>query len=302
MGNFKDRSWTSGDGLKLHFRDYACADAAKNGSAIARAPVLCIPGLTRNARDFEELAPRLARHRRVLAIDLRGRGGSDHARDPMTYVPTHYVADIEALLEQEGITRFVSLGTSLGGLVTMLLAWADAALDRARIAAAVINDIGPEIEPAGLARIRDYVGRGHVFASWEEGAAALRDSQAETYPDFTPADWLRMARRTLTPGSDGRIAFDYDMAIADPIETAAKSQAADALAPDLWPAWHALAKAPVLLLRGEHSDILSPHVAARMLAEAPASTMVTVPRVGHAPTLDEPVSVAAIEALLARVD
>ena len=152
MGIFEDRSWTSGDGLKLHFRDYRCADTA----AAARAPVICVPGLTRNARDFEDLAPRLAQHRRVLCVDLRGRGDSDYARDPMTYVPTHYVTDIEALLAQEQIARFVSIGTSLGGLVTMLLAGADAS----RIAGAVINDIGPEIEPAGLARIRDYVGQG----------------------------------------------------------------------------------------------------------------------------------------------
>ncbi len=294
MGKFEDRSWTSGDGLRLHFRDYACAD----GGSAARAPVICIPGLTRNARDFEDLAPRIAQHRRVLCVDLRGRGDSDYARDPMTYVPTQYVTDIEALLAQEQITRFVSIGTSLGGLVTMLMAWADPS----RIAGVVMNDIGPEIEPAGLARIRDYVGQGRAFETWMHGAWALQESQGETYPDFDPGDWLRMAKRTMALGSGGRIAFDYDMNIADPIEAAAKSDLADAPAPDLWPAWRALGTAPLLLLRGERSDILSPHVAARMVDEAPGSVMVTVPRVGHAPTLDEPVCVAAIEALLARVD
>ena len=298
MGHFEDRSWTSGDGLRLHFRDYPCADA---GGA-ARAPVICIPGLTRNARDFEDLAPKIAQHRRVLCLDLRGRGDSDYARDPMTYVPTHYVTDIEALLAQEQIARFVSIGTSLGGLVTMLMAWADAQQRLGRIAGAVINDIGPEIEPAGLARIRDYVGQGRAFETWMHGAWALQESQGETYPDFDPGDWLRMAKRTMALGSGGRIAFDYDMNIADPIEAAAKFDLADAPAPDLWPAWRALGTAPLLLLRGERSDILAPHVAARMVDEAPGAAMVTVPRVGHAPTLDEPVCVAAIEALLARVD
>ena len=298
MGKFEDRSWTSGDGLRLHFRDYPCLDAA----APARSPVICIPGLTRNARDFEDLAPRIARGRRVLCVDLRGRGDSDYARDPMTYVPTQYVQDIEALLAQEAIARFVSIGTSLGGLVTMLMATADAQQQRGRIAGAVINDIGPEIEPAGLARIRDYVGQGRAFETWMHGAWALQESQGETYPDFDPGDWLRMAKRTMALGSGGRIAFDYDMNIADPIEAAAKYDLAGAPAPDLWPAWHALANAPLLLLRGERSDILAPHVAARMVDEAPGSVMVTVPRVGHAPTLDEPVSVAAIEALLAHVD
>lgn len=294
MGNFEDRSWTSGDGLRLHFREYRCADAA----GVARAPVICIPGLTRNARDFEDLAPRLAQHRRVLCLDLRGRGESDHARDPMTYVPLKYVADIDALLEQEAIARFVAIGTSLGGLVAMLMAWADAAQQRGRIAGAVINDIGPEIEPAGLARIRDYVGQGQAVDSWQQGAMALKESHGEAFPDFDESDWLRMARRTMAPGSDGRIAFDYDMAIATPMAAVP----ADAPAPDLWPAWRALAAAPLLLLRGERSDILAPHVATRMVAEASGSSMITVPRVGHAPTLDEAVSVAAIEALLARVD
>ena len=298
MGHFEDRSWTSGDGLRLHFRDYPCVDAAGG----RRAPVICIPGLTRNARDFEDLAPKIAQHRRVLCLDLRGRGDSDYARDPMTYVPTHYVTDIEALLAQEQIARFVSIGTSLGGLVTMLMAWADAQQRLGRIAGAVINDIGPEIEPAGLARIRDYVGQGRAFETWMHGAWALQESQGETYPDFDPGDWLRMAKRTMALGSGGRIAFDYDMNIADPIEAAAKFDLADAPAPDLWPAWRALGTAPLLLLRGERSDILAPHVAARMVDEAPGAAMVTVPRVGHAPTLDEPVCVAAIEALLARVD
>ena len=130
------------------------------------------------------------------------------------------------------------------------------------------------------------------------GAWALQESQGDTYPDFDPGDWLRMAKRTMALGSGGRIAFDYDMNIADPIEAAP----ADAPAPDLWPAWRALGTAPLLLLRGERSDILAPHVAARMVDEAPGSAMVTVPGVGHAPTLDETASVAAIEGLLARVD
>jgi pimeloyl-ACP methyl ester carboxylesterase len=295
MGNFEDRSWISGDGLRLHFRDYPCVDPADT----ARAPVICVPGLTRNARDFEDLAPRIAQHRRVLCVDLRGRGDSDYARDPMTYVPPQYVTDLEALLAHEQIARFVAIGTSLGGLVMMLLAWGNPA----RIAGAVMNDIGPEIEAAGLARIRDYVGQGRAFETWMHGAWALQESQGETYPDFDLGDWLRLAKRTMALGSGGRIAFDYDMNIADPIEAAP----ADAPAPDLWPAWRALGQSatgggPLLLLRGEHSDILAPHNAARMVDAVPGATLVTVPRVGHAPTLDEPVSVAAIEALLARVD
>lgn len=290
MATFEDRSWTSGDGLRLHFRDYAPVDPA----GADRAPVICIPGLTRNARDFEDLAPRLAQHRRVICVDLRGRGDSDYAKDPMTYQPPLYVPDIEALLAQEGIARFVSIGTSLGGVVTMLLAAGGAE----RIAGAVLNDVGPVIEPEGLARIRDYVGQGQVFETWMHGAWALQESHRDIYPDFAIADWLRLAKRMMAMGSGGRIAFDYDMNIAVPIDNTPE----DALAPDLWPAWRALAGRPLLVLRGERSDILSPATAARMVAEVPGTRLVTIPRAGHAPTLDEPESVAAVEDLLARVD
>lgn len=286
---WEDRSWTSRDGLKLHFRDYP-AEAA--GSA-GRPPILCLPGLTRNARDFEALAERLAGEWRVICADMRGRGDSDYARDPMTYTPAHYVADVEALLEAEGIERFVAIGTSLGGLMTMMLA----AANPARIAAAVINDVGPEIEPTGLARIREYVGQGRSHETWVHAARALQEASRDIYPSWQLPDWLRMAKRCMVIGSGGRIVFDYDMKIAEPFE------AADGPAPapeTMWALFDALASRPLLILRGAHSDILSAEVAARMAAHAPAAELVTVPGVGHAPTLDEDEAMAAIKRLLSR--
>lgn len=297
MAAYEDRSWTSRDGLKLHFRDYPAAHGegepgeGEPGEA-ALPPVLCLPGLTRNARDFEDLAPRLAGPRRVLCLEMRGRGDSDYARDPMSYQPLQYLEDIEILLEQEGISRFIPFGTSLGGLLTILLA----AKDNSRIAGAVLNDIGPEVDPAGLARIRSYVGQGRSFETWMHAARALQESHGTVYPHFEIADWLRLAKRTMALGSGGRIAFDYDMKIAEPFETpeGATPQI------DLWPMFRALAGRPLLVLRGETSDILSAATAQRMQAEVPEAEVLTIARIGHSPTLDEPEAVAAIERLLAR--
>ncbi|MET0180110.1 MAG: alpha/beta hydrolase [Novosphingobium sp.] len=283
MAAFEDRHWTSEDGLRLHFRDYP--------GAADRTPVLCLPGLTRNARDFESVAPRIAGPRRVLCLEMRGRGDSDYARDPMTYTPASYLRDIEALLVQEGIARFVAIGTSLGGVLTMLLAAGDAE----RVAAAAINDIGPELGEQGLARIRGYVAQGRSFETWMHAARALQETNGGLFPDFGVAEWLVMAKRIMTLGSNGRIVFDYDMKIAEPFAAGVGVAGFDP-----WPTWRALAGRPLLLLRGENSDILAPDVAARMVAEVPDVELVTIPRVGHAPTLDEPEAIAAIDRLLAR--
>ena len=284
MADYEDRSWTSRDGLRLHFRDYP-GDAEK-------PVILCLPGLTRNARDFEDVAARLAGAWRVICPEMRGRGDSDYARDPMTYQPLQYLDDVEALLEQEGITRFVALGTSLGGLLTILLS----AKDSSRIAAAMINDIGPQVEEAGLNRIRSNVGQGRSFETWMHAARALQEVQGHIYPHFDVADWLRFAKRVMAVGSGGRIAFDYDMKIAEPL-----NHAEGATPPvDLWPLFQSLASRPLLILRGEKSDILSAETAQRMARAAPGAELVTIAGIGHAPTLDEPEAVAAIDRLLQR--
>ncbi len=288
MAEYEDRYWTSSDGLRLHFREYA-SETAKD---LSRPPVLCLPGLTRNARDFEDLAASLAGDWRVLCPEMRGRGDSDYAKDPMTYTPMHYLQDVQALLAQEGIDRFVSIGTSLGGLLTMLLA----AINPQSIAAAVLNDVGPEVSPAGLERIRGYVGQGRNFETWMHAARALQESSGDVYPDWDITQWLKYAKRIMVLGSGGRISFDYDMKIAEPFEAPAGATPQV----DMWPMFDALATRPLLLLRGETSDILSAETAAKM-ATRPGVELVTLPRIGHAPTLDEPESRAAIGRLLAKV-
>lgn len=279
-----DRTWQSADGLKLHYRDYP--------GAADRTPVIVLHGLTRNARDADSLAEALAGERRVIAPDMRGRGMSDYAPDSATYNPLQYVADLKALLDQEAIDRFVSIGTSLGGLMTMLLA-----LEQPdRIAAAALVDVGPEIDETGIARIREYVGQGGSFPTWMHAARALQEVHGDVYPDFALEDWLAMAKRVMTLGANGRVAYDYDMSIADPFNTSAAPPAAD-----LWPAFEALSGRPLLLLRGETSAILSAETAREMKRRVPALEVVTIPRIGHAPTLAEPQSLAAIGALLAQV-
>jgi pimeloyl-ACP methyl ester carboxylesterase len=284
MARFDVHTWHSSDGLALSARIYS--------GDMARTPVLCLPGLTRNAHDFEDLAAAIAPLRQVICPDLRGRGQSAYAADPMTYTPAHYLGDIMLLLAGLGIDRFVAIGTSLGGLLTLMLAIAAPG----RIAGAVLNDIGPQIDPAGLARIRGYVGVPVRCADWDAAARLLAGAQGDTYPDFAHDDWLRMARRVMRE-ADGSIVFDYDMAIATPFAEADGATPA----PDLWPLFDALAGCPVTVLRGATSDILSPVTASAMQARHSGLDLVVVPRVGHAPTLDEAVSRAAVDRLLDQV-
>ena len=281
MATWTDRYWNSADGVKLHYRDY-------NGNR-DRPPILCIPGLTRNARDFEPVADRFAGDWRIIAIDLRGRGGSAFDPDPSNYKPMVYVADILKMLDQLGIADAVFVGTSLGGICTMALALGD----RERIAGALLNDIGPEIDRAGVERIAGYVGTAARFASWDEAIDQVSSRNLDIYPDYSRADWDRFVRR-MAREDGSAVVFDYDMAIAGNFESAAS-------APEIWPLYQALDGRPVTILRGELSDLLSAQVAARMASDLPDVELVTIPRVGHAPSLDEPESLAALDRLLARV-
>ncbi|HEX8486827.1 alpha/beta hydrolase [Sphingomonas sp.] len=287
MQLYENRYWWSKDGLRLHARDYG-GDGA--GADQGRPPILCLPGLTRNARDFDDFARRLAGGRRVIAADLRGRGESAYAKDPMTYGPLTYVQDIEALLADLGLARFVVVGNALGGIVAMLLA----AAGPERIAGAIINDVGPEIEAAGLARIRSYVGRGSAYPTWMHAARAVAEAHGDVHPGWEIEDWLAMAKRLYRLNSGGRVVLDYDMKIAEPFRVPGNEAG-----PDMWGALAALRQVPVLVVRGGRSDVLSARVAARMIASLDRAELAEVPGVGHAPTLSEPVLAAPVGRLLA---
>jgi pimeloyl-ACP methyl ester carboxylesterase len=286
VGAFADRSWVSADGLRLYARDYPPADGP------ARLPAICLHGLTRNSRDFEGLAPRLAATgRRVLALDVRGRGRSDWDPNPMNYQQGAYVQDVIALMTEAGVARAQFVGTSMGGMMTMLLA----SLRPDMVAGAVINDIGPELLTQGLQRISSYVGLSAEAAGWAEAANYVRTTNGPVFPRYGPEDWDRMARRVFRQDGSGRPVLDYDPAIAVPFR-----QAGDPAFPPIWPLWGVLVTGrPVLVVRGAISDLLSHDTFELMLQSSPTVAGVEVPDVGHAPTLDEPQALAAIDAFFA---
>ena len=285
---YVERKWRSSDDLMLFARDYAPA------AGEARLPVIAIHGLTRNSADFEAIAPVIAATgRRVLAVDVRGRGRADRAADPMTDVPPVYAADVLALMSASGIERAVFLGTSMGGLITMTLM----AIKPDAVAAAMINDIGPEVSPEGLARIAAYTGKGATVRTWDEAATYIKGLNQVALPHYTDDQWAAFARRTFREEPTGAPELNYDPDISAPIKAAGP----DALVPDLWPLFAILAQRPLLLIRGAISDLLSADIADRMKAAAPDMAYAEVPGIGHAPMLDEPVSQDAILAFLESV-
>ena len=283
MTQFVDRTFTTFDGLKLHYRDYA-------GPETPRHTVVCLHGLTRNARDFEELAPHLAQWDRVLCLNFRGRGESAYAPDPMSYQPPVYAQDVKALLDAADVSEAVFIGTSLGGLVTMICA----NVFRHRVKAAVLNDIGPVLGVDGMARIHTYVASDPAYASWEECAAALKDLNSHVFPENTDADWLVMAKRLCRMHDDGTIHTDYDKQLAVPFKMIDPDKPVD-----LWPFYEALKGIPTLAIRGSTSDLFSEETFVHMKTVYPGLRQATVPGIGHAPYLMEPEAITAIDALLA---
>ena len=282
--SYRDVYWESDDGLKLHAWDYP-SDSGKT-------PVICIPGLTRNARDFQHLGAIFNGERRILMVDLRGRGTSEYAKDSSTYNPKQYVSDIIMLMDELDIAKAIFFGTSLGGIVTMLLA----RMAPDRVAGALLNDIGPELDQAGLDRIASNVGQGRSFDTWAHAGRDLAENNGDIFPDFTLKDWIVFAKKLYRMNSSGRIKLNYDMKISEPFDSKGGGSGA------LWNALENMKEIPTLILRGELSDLFSEQAAQKMLEKLDKGAVVTVPRVGHAPTLEEPASLDAINQLLHRVD
>ena len=288
MGDFVDRRWTSREGLSLYARDYA----GEGGEA--RLPVVCLHGLTRNSKDFEDVAPPIAATgRRVIVPDTRGRGRSAYDPHPERYDPKVYARDILGLMDQLGISRAVFLGTSMGGIITMMIA----GLRRRAIAAAILNDVGPEVDKAGVDRILSYAGKFRPIVNWEDAVSHVRLTSGSAFPNNSDADWKLFAERTFRE-EGGVPTFDYDPAIMVPMSKGPpKTRSVFGML-----LFRRLARSrPTLLIRGELSDLLSERIAARMKRNAPSLETVVVPGVGHAPVLTEPAAVAAIDEFLARV-
>lgn len=281
--SYEDIFYKSADGLTLYARDY--------NDGTDKPVVLCLHGLTRNSSDFHDLAFHLSDRFRVVTVDQRGRGRSGYDPEPSQYRPDIYCADMFTLLEHLDLQKVIVIGTSMGGLMAMMMASQKPSVFRA----AIINDIGPEIAPAGLKRIQGYVGAMRDFTSWEEAATAIKTQQTtKVFPKYTAQDWLSFAKRTCVENPEGRIQFAYDPALANPF----KEDETVSSPVDMWPFYAGLKSIPVLTIRGALSDILSEETLEKMSQSHPDFTAVTIPDIGHAPMLNEPESLTAIDRFL----
>jgi len=285
-----DHYVTARDGLRLHVREHGERTAPG-------LPVVCLPGLARTTADFDRLAAALAgdraRPRRVLALDYRGRGLSDHDPDPDNYSIPVELDDVQSVMTARGVGSAAFVGTSRGGLLVMALA----AARPGAIAGAVLNDIGPVIDLQGLMRIKGYVGKLPQPRSFEEGAEIQRRLFAGQFTRLGDADWLATARRTWRE-TDGRLVLTYDPRLA----RALAAVDADHPLPPLWPQFDALSQVPLMVIRGANSDLLSVATVEAMRARRREMTTLEIPDQGHAPLLAEADTIARIAAFVAACD
>lgn len=283
----RTHSITAQDGLALFVRDYGRPDLSKT-------TVVCLPGLTRNSLDFEKLALSLANNRRIICPDYRGRGQSGYDANWRNYQPHTYISDLRHVLTALNIHRAAVIGTSLGGILAMAMTAAMPTV----LAGAVLNDIGPTIEAAGLFRIREYIDAMRNLGPVDtlEKAAELLRQNLPDWPAETEAEWLEVARSTYRTVDDGHLIPNWDPAIMRPIDNQTEA------ALNLWPLFRGLGRLPVLAVRGETSDILSRETLEEMKATIPHMAALTVPGVGHAPALNTLEERGAIDRFLSNVD
>ncbi|GAA5316240.1 MAG: alpha/beta hydrolase [Candidatus Pelagadaptatus aseana] len=286
MKQYQDIYYQNKDGLTLYARDYG----APSDSDLV---VLCLHGLTRNSADFEFIAEHLSKRHRVICAEQRGRGLSQWDTDASRYNPQVYVEDMWQLLESISVTQVVVIGTSMGGLMGMMMA----ATKPENIQGLIINDIGPEVAPEGLARIMGYVGKVKAAHDWSSAIEQTRLLNQSSFPHYSDQQWQKMAERLYRENDQGLPVLAYDPAIAAPIEASQKA----AVPPDLWPLFSMLSEVPLMAIRGEYSDILSQACFEKMKTVLPTMQPVEVPGVGHAPMLDEAQSVQAIDAFVNRL-
>jgi pimeloyl-ACP methyl ester carboxylesterase len=277
-----DHYYPSSDGLRLYARIYPAQRAGG-------LPVLCLPGLTRNSRDFAALAGHMSERHEVIAADLRGRGLSAWDPDPSHYHLAHYVEDAWSLLDSRGTRRVVIVGTSLGALMGMVMATRPD-----RIAGVVLNDAGPELDLAGLLRIGSYAGKLPPVRSWTEAAAQAKTVHEKAVPGLTDAQWMEYARRNYRENADGVPVPDMDPKIASGFKQPPTGPL------QMWPLWAQITAVPMLVIRGGVSDLLSAATVDRMRLEKPDLEHLTVPNRGHTPLLDEPECLDAIDGFLRR--
>jgi pimeloyl-ACP methyl ester carboxylesterase len=284
---YTDHFFLTPDGIRVHFRDYAPV------GDVLGVPVMCMAGLTRNVKDFEDLAPRIAAMgRRVIVTSQRGRGLSEYDPQPERYQPLNQAIDMVGLLDELKLNKLVFVGTSMGGLMGMIMA----SSQNERFSGAILNDIGPEISQSGIDRIKFNTSSRDPVLSWEDAEHRARAANIAVYPQKTEKSfWEDFARKTWIEDENGKIVLDYDGAIV------AKLGGGEPI-PDLWPLFDAFKTIPTLLIRGGLTDLLTLSTVDRMRKVKPDLDYVEVPNVGHTPTLTEPESWDAIEGFLGRVE
>ena len=287
MAVYGDVWFEASDALTLYARDY-------NRAAADRIPVLCLAGLTRNSKDFEPIVPLIERQRRVLTLDYRGRGRSSYAEDWSTYRPEIEADDAVRLLDHLNVPRAAILGTSRGGIVAMVMA----AKHKERISGMLLNDIGPEIEPAGLIRIRKMIDQRPNITNWREAIEVLKSANPG-YETLGDSQWQQMAR-AIFRDEEGRPVYDFDVRLG--LSFPSMEDIVLGKVPDLWMLFDLFKDVPVSVLRGEHSDLLSERIVGEMATHHPNLDAVTVRDRGHIPLLDEPESTAGVLRWLDRVD
>lgn len=283
MTDYLDIWYDGHDGLRLYARDYSTR--CNDNSPI----ILCMHGLTRNSADFEDICEILANDYRLVVVDQRGRGNSTYDENHENYNPSVYVNDMFGLLKYLQISSVILMGTSMGGIMSMMMS----AMQPSMFSAVIINDIGPEIDPEGLKRIQSYVGKAGSVTNWSEAAQQTKSINGHAFPSALENDWMTFAKRVYREDQRGCPVLAYDPAIAKPFTENQNTNATS-----LWPVFDAIGRVPLLLIRGELSDIISNDCVAKMQDRRPEMMYTEVPNVGHAPLLNEPSAVVAIQRFL----
>lgn len=284
---WEDIVFTVRDGLRLYGRHYPAPHSRLR-------PAICLPGLTRNSRDFHDLALALSRGERarpVYTLDFRGRGRSQFDRNWQNYAIPVEMLDVQDFLFLLDLDKPAIIGTSRGGLVAMVLA----AAEPTAIGPVVLNDIGPVIEREGLTRIKAYVGKVPLPATWEDATRLVADMNRRAFPKVSDAQWAEIARQWFNE-ANGRPAPGYDPQLDRSFALS------DGPVPELWPQFAALSRVPVLVLRGENSDLLSEATVQHMRVRHPECASFTVRSEGHAPLLKDADTITRVAYFLADTD
>ncbi len=290
-------NFSSQDGLTLYARHYPAQASQASGTQASAQPLLCLAGLTRNSKDFHNLAVHLSRAskmpRDVYCLDYRGRGRSDHDRNWRNYSPYIEMLDTLDFMTMEELHHAAILGTSRGGIIAMLMG----VVRPGALSAVILNDIGPVIESRGLARIIGYVGKTPAPESWADAADIVRDMSARFFTDIEEDEWMEIARQWFNE-EDGKPVQGYDLDLAN---TLSEINLAEPV-PQMWPQFDALSHVPIMVLRGENSDLLSLETVKQMASRHRDLQSYEVQEEGHAPLLRDRRSLRAVDTFLAEID